>query len=144
MFPATVAAAWFFGLRLVTDGAWGLQPPLAWTLSNHVMFLLVSLSLSLALSLCLFGFSAFGFHTPGQPKYGCASRWNVRRGRSPAGQAAPLGFRNSNLRGTGLARRGAGAAATALWISSEALSSRQGWLPEKVPKVPDCFGRRSG
>ena len=57
----------------------------------------------------------------------------LRRGRTPAGQAAPLGFRTSNLRGSGLARRGAGAAATALWISTEAQRLREeAQLPKPI------------
>lgn len=39
--------------------------------------------------------------------------------RRPAGNAAPLGFNKSSLRGTGITRKGCGAAATALWISTE-------------------------
>eukprot|EP00439_Symbiodinium_sp_Y106_P053145 s2288_g7.t1 len=51
----------------------------------------------------------------------------LRPVRSPA-QTLPLGFRSPNLRrgsGRGLARRGAVAAATALWISTEAQRLRE-------------------
>jgi len=39
--------------------------------------------------------------------------------RRPAGNAAPLGFNKSSLRGTGITRKGCGAAAAALWINTE-------------------------
>eukprot|EP00930_Biecheleria_cincta_P037548 TRINITY_DN25791_c0_g1_i1.p1 TRINITY_DN25791_c0_g1~~TRINITY_DN25791_c0_g1_i1.p1 ORF type:complete len:342 (+),score=60.45 TRINITY_DN25791_c0_g1_i1:78-1103(+) len=39
--------------------------------------------------------------------------------RRPAGNAAPLGFNKSLLRGTGVTRKGCGAAATAMWITTE-------------------------
>ncbi|CAJ1389149.1 unnamed protein product [Effrenium voratum] len=45
--------------------------------------------------------------------------------RSPAALAAPLGCRTSHLRGSGLARKGAGAAQTALWVSMEAERLRE-------------------
>ncbi|CAK9047963.1 unnamed protein product [Durusdinium trenchii] len=45
--------------------------------------------------------------------------------RRPAAQAAPLGGGRSQLRGVGLARRGAGAAQTARWVSMEAERLRE-------------------
>ena len=45
---------------------------------------------------------------------------SLRQRRRPAAQAAPLGGGRSQLRGVGLARRGAGAAQTARWVSMEA------------------------
>eukprot|EP00434_Breviolum_minutum_P021646 symbB.v1.2.019104.t1/scaffold1548.1/size117880/9 len=54
--------------------------------------------------------------------------------RRPAALAAPLGFRTSQLRGVGLARRGAGAAHTARWVSMEAQRLRE------EARHPKCLG----
>ncbi|CAL1160504.1 unnamed protein product [Cladocopium goreaui] len=54
--------------------------------------------------------------------------------RRPAALAAALGFRTSQLRGVGLARRGAGAAHTARWVSMEAQRLRE------EARHPKCLG----
>jgi len=45
--------------------------------------------------------------------------------RRPAGNAAALGFSKSALRGTGVAKKGSGAHATALWIGTEVARLRE-------------------
>lgn len=59
----------------------------------------------------------------------------LRERRRPAALAAPLGFRTSQLRGVGLARRGAGAAHTARWVSMEAHPSCVASSPEFLIKI---------